>query len=93
MGIQTIQFDIEDGKLNTLLTLLENLKDGMIKNLTVTHDNTPDKETIAYMKTPQFQKDKKMLQQRLADIDSGKTTCVPWNEGFDDLDTFIHNAS
>lgn len=91
--MQTIQFDIEDNKIDTFLTLIENLKDGMIKNLTVSHDNKLDEETIAYMKTPQFQKDKKMLQQRLADIESEKTTCIPWDEGFDDLDTFIHNAS
>jgi len=75
--MQTIQFDIEDNKIDTFLTLIENLKDGMIKNLTVSHDNKLDEETIAYMKTPQFQKDKKMLQQRLADIESGKTTCIP----------------
>jgi len=75
--MQTVQFDIEDSKLNTLLTLLENLKEGMIQNLTVSHENTLDEDTIAYMNTAQFQKDKEMLQQRLADIDSGKTTCVP----------------
>ena len=91
--MQTIQFDIEDSKLNTFLTLIENLKDGMIQNLTVSSDNKLDEETIAYMKTTQFQKDNEMLQQRLADIESGKTTCVPWDEGFDELDTFIHNAS
>ena len=91
--MQTIQFDIEDSKLNTFLTLIENLKDGIIQNLTVSSDNKLDEDTIAYMKTPQFQKDKAMLQQRLADIESGKTTCVPWDEGFDELDTFIHNAS
>ena len=91
--MQTIQFDIEDNKLNTFLALMENLQEGLIKNLTVTNDNKLDKETITYMKTSQFQKDKAMLEQRLADIKSGKTTCIPWDEGFEDLDTFIHNAS
>lgn len=91
--MQTIQFDIEDSKLDTFLTLIENLKEGMIKNLTISHDNSLDEETKAYMKTPQFQKDKAMLQQRLADIESGKTKCVPWDEGFDELDTFINNVS
>jgi len=91
--MQTIQFNIEDNKLDTFLTLIENLKDGMIKNLTVSSDNHLDEDTLAYMKTSQFQKDKAMLQQRLADIESGKTTCIPWNEGFDELDAFIHNAS
>ncbi len=90
--MQTIQFDIEDSKLHTFLTLMENLKEGMIKNLTVSHDNKLDEEFVAYMKTSQFKKDKEMLQQRLADIESGKTTCIPWDEGFDELDDFIHNA-
>jgi len=91
--MQTIQFDIDDNKLDTFLTLIENLKDGMIKNLTVSSDNPIDEETQAYMKTAQFQKDKAMLQQRLADIESGKTTCIPWGEGFDELDNFINNVS
>jgi len=91
--MQTIQFDIEDSKLDTFLTLIENLKDGMIKNLTVSSDNHLDEDTIAYMETSQFQKDKAMLQQRLMDIESRKTTCIPWDEGFDELDNFINNVS
>ena len=91
--MQTIQFNIDDNRLDTFLTLIENLKDGMIKNLTVSSDNHLDEDTLAYMKTSQFQKDKVMLQQRLADIESGKTTCIPWDEGFDELDSFINNVS
>ena len=91
--MQTIQFNIDDNKLDTFLTLIENLKDGIIKNLTVSNNNHLDKDTLAYMKTSQFQKDKAMLQQRLADIESGKTTCIPWDEGFNELDSFINNVS
>ena len=58
----------------------------MIKNLTVSSANKLDEETIAYMKTPQFQKDKKMLQQRLADIESGKTTLIYEPEFYVDFD-------
>lgn len=90
--MQTIQFDIEDSKLNTFLTLMENLKDGMIKNLTVSNDNKLDEETIAYMKTPQFQKDKKMLQQRLADIESGKTTLISHDEMWNKIAQHTNNA-
>lgn len=90
--MQTIQFDIEDSKLHTFLTLMENLKEGMIKNLTVSNDNKLDEETIAYMKTPQFQKDKEMLQQRLADIESGKTTCVPHDEMWNKIVQHTHKA-
>ena len=86
--MQTIQFNIEDNKLDTFLTLIENLKDGMIKNLTVSNDNHLDEDTLAYMKTSQFQKDKAMLQQRLADIESGKTTCIPHNEMWDKIEKY-----
>ena len=91
--MQTIQFDIENNKIDTFLTLIENLKEGMIQNLKVSSNDTTDKEFQSYMKTTQFQKDKEMLQERFADIQSGKTTCIPWDEGFSDLDTFIDNVS
>ena len=91
--MQTIQFDIEDNKVDTFLTLIENLKDGMINNLKVLATDTTDKEFQSYMQTTQFQKDKEMLQQRFEDIQSGKTKCIPWDEGFSDLDAFIDNVS
>ena len=78
--MQTIQFDIEDSKLNTFLTLIENLKEGMVKNLTISNDSKLDEETIAYMTTSQFKKDKEMLHQRLANIESGKTKCITHDE-------------
>jgi len=90
--MQTIQFDIEDNKLNTFLALMENLQEGLIKNLTVTNDNKLDKETIAYMKTSQFQEDKAMLEQRLEDIKSGKTTCVPHDEMWRKIAQYKNNA-
>lgn len=93
MSMQTIQFDIEDSKLDTFLTLMENLKDGMIKNLTVSNQNETDTKFTDYMKTAQFKKDKMMLQKRVADIESGKTACIPWDEGLDELDEFIHSVS
>jgi len=90
--MQTIQFDIEDNKLDTFLTFMENLKEGMIKNLTISHDNSLDEETKAYMKTPQFQKDKAMLQQRLADIESGKTTLISHDEMWNKIAQHTNNA-
>lgn len=90
--MQTIQFDIEDSKLNTFLTLMENLKGGLVKNLTISNDNKLDEETIAYMKTSQFQKDKAMLQKRLADIESGKTICIPHDEMWNKIVQHTNNA-
>ncbi len=91
--MQTIQLDIEDNKVETFLTLIENLKEGMIHNLTISKKSPVDAQMQSYLDSLQFQKDKTMLQQRVADIVSGKTICRPWEEGFDELDTFIHSVS
>lgn len=40
--MQTIQLQIEDSKLETVLTLLENLKDRIIQNTTVESDENLD---------------------------------------------------
>lgn len=87
--MQTIQFDIDDNKVDTFLAFIDTLKEDVIKNLKiVSHDSTDN-----YIRTAQFQKDKETLQQRFADIESGKTICVPWYEGFSDLDTYIDTIS
>jgi len=91
--MQTIQLDIEDHKVETFLTLIENLKEGMIHNLTVSKKTPVDTQMQSYLDSPQFQKDKAMLQQRVADIDSGKTICMPWEEGLKELDSFIDSVS
>ncbi len=91
--MQTIQFDIDDNHVDTFLRLTELLEDGMIKNLKIVNHDSMNDELHHYTKTTQFQKDKEMLQQRFADIESGKTICIPWSDGLSDLDTFIDNIS
>ena len=91
--MQTIQFDIDDNKVDAFLVLIDNLKEGMIHNLKVFGKDTIDTELHSYTKTTQFQKDKAMLQQRFADIQSGKTTCISWEDGLSELDAFIDSVS
>lgn len=74
--MQTIQVEVEDSKLETVLTLLENLKDGIIKNITI----DSDEELEAYKKTQQFHKDKASMQKALADIESLKTKTLSQEE-------------
>lgn len=77
--MQTIQIEVEDSKLETVLTLLENLREGIVKNITI----DSDEELEAYKKTQRFQKDKASMQQALADIESGKTKTLSHEEVWD----------
>lgn len=83
--MQTIQFQIEDSKLDTFLTLIDNLKDGMVKNLVIKQDELDD-ETKDYMQTEQFQKDKDCIQKSLKDIKSGKTKTLSHEEVWNSID-------
>jgi ketol-acid reductoisomerase len=74
--MQTIQVEVEDSKLETVLTLLENLREGIIKNITI----ESDEELEAYKKTQRFQEDKASMQKALADIESGKTKTLSQEE-------------
>ena len=91
--MQTIQFDVEDNHIDVFLTLLGNLKDGMIRNLKISKNTSENNQLHQYMQTSQFQKDKKIFQQRFDDIQSGKATTVPWDEGFSELDAYIDTVS
>ena len=91
--MQTIQVDIEDNKVDAFLTLIDNLKEGMVQNLRVLGNDSIGTELQDYMESTKFQTDKTILQERLADIKSGKTTCVPLEEGLSDLDRFIDELS
>jgi hypothetical protein len=74
--MQTIQVEVEDSKLETVLTLLENLREGIIKNITI----ESDEEFEAYKKTQRFQEDKASMQKALADIESGTTKTLSQEE-------------
>jgi len=83
--MQTIQFQIEDSKLDAFLTLIDNLKDGMIKNLVIKQDEL-DNDTKAYMETEQFLKDKDYLQKCFKDIKNGKTKTLSHDEVWNSID-------
>ena len=91
--MQTVRFDIEDNHLDILLTLLHNLKDGMVRNLKVSKNASETQALQQYMQTSQFQKDKRSFQERFSDIQSGKITGIPWDEGFSELDAYIDTVS
>lgn len=86
--MQTIQLQIDDNKLDTVLTVIENLKDGIVKNITIKSDGL-DKETKAYMDTEQFQEDKAYFQQCYNDIKSGKTELLDDKQYHSQMDSFI----
>ncbi len=71
--MQTIQIQVDDNKLDTFLDLINNLKDGIVKNLQIKDDNILDSDTVEYTKTEQFQEDKAYFQNCLDDIENGKT--------------------
>ncbi|MBN2824685.1 MAG: hypothetical protein JXQ76_05130 [Campylobacterales bacterium] len=53
-----IQFQVDDSYLDTVLNILDNLKEGMIHNIEVVDDS-------AYLQSEAFQKDRAYMQDRL----------------------------
>jgi len=78
--MQTIQIQVDDNKLDTFLNLINNLKDGIVKNLQIQDDDVLDKNTLEYTKTEQFQEDKKYFQNCLDDMENGKTKSLNQDE-------------
>ena len=74
--MQTIHLEVNENKLQTVLTLLENLKDGIIENITI----ESDKDLQEYQNSKQFEEDKASFQKCLADIESGKTKTLSQEE-------------
>jgi len=83
--MQTIQLQVEDNKLHTFMTVIENLKDGIVKNIKI-ESSELDEDTKAYMQTEQFQNDKEYFQNTLADIESGKTECLTHDEVWEQIE-------
>ncbi len=79
--MQTIQLEIEDNKVDVFLNIIQNLKDGIVKNFTIKNNDILDDDTIEYIKTEQFQKDKQYFHKCLEDIESGKSKLIPFGEG------------
>ncbi len=85
--MQTVQFQVKDNKLDTFLTIVNNLKDGLFENVTVKNDSALNDKTINYMKTDKFQEDKADFQKCLEDFESGKTTALSHEEVWKQIDS------
>ena len=83
---KTIQLQIEDNKIEIFLTLIDNLKEGIVKNITVLDDYESDKETYSYIKTKQYKEDKKYFQICLKNIEDKKTETLSHKAVWEQID-------
>jgi len=79
-----IQFQVEDSYLDTVLNILDNLKEGMIHNIEVVDDS-------AYLQSEAFQKDRAYMQDRLNRIDSGAEKLLSSSEYRIEMNSFKEN--
>jgi len=84
--MQTITLQIKDEKVDEFLVILNNLKDDLIDTFTLT--NNDEKE---YLKSEQFLKDKKKLEQTLQDIEDGKAILYTQEEFQNKMNYFIND--
>ena len=89
--MQTVKLQIEDNKLDTFLLVLNSLKDGLIKSCTVNDEDKLDSQTLLYMKTKQFQKDRTYFQKCLDDIESEKSESLSEEEYEVNMSNFVNN--
>ena len=86
--MQIVQFQVEDNKLDMFLRVINNLQDGLFKNVTIKNSDELDSNTLAYMKTSKFQKDKAYFQKCLEDFDNGKTIALSHNDVWEQIDNY-----
>jgi hypothetical protein len=85
--MQTVLFQVEDSKLDTFLSAVNNLKDGLFKNFIVKNENELDGDTIAYMETKKFQEDKEYFQKSLKDFENDKTIALSHQEAWEQIES------
>ncbi|MDY0117056.1 MAG: hypothetical protein RBR59_05740 [Sulfurimonadaceae bacterium] len=86
--MQTIRLDIDENKLQTVLTLLENLKDGIVKNIRIESNNEDDDALQEYKKTKEFQDDRDYFQECLEDIENNRSTLLTEKEYALEMENF-----
>lgn len=86
--MQTVQIQLEDSKLDTFLNLIDNLKDGIVKNIRV-KSNGIDEDTKAYMQTQQYQEDRAYFHKCYEDLKDGTTELLDSNQYSLEMDNFI----
>lgn len=74
--MKTIQIEIEDGYLDNFLSIIDSLKDGMIKKFEV-KDDSMFRHTQIY------------FQHKYDEIQDGKVKLIPFEDGLDELDEYI----
>lgn len=84
--MKTVQFKVEDNKLDKFLTVINNLKDDLFEDFIVKNYSELDDDTIEYMKTEQFKDDKIFFQKSLDDIKSGKTKALSHDDVWKQID-------
>lgn len=85
--MQTIHLQIEDSKLDAFLTVIDNLKDGMVKSIVI--DNVSNKDINEYLSTKKFEQDKQNFQNTLNDLESGKVTPLSHKNVWNAIETHV----
>ena len=75
--MQTMILEIPDNKIEIMLNIVKNLKDGVISNFEIKDKNLEI--------DPFFYERKKHIIQTIEDIDSGKIKMYDFDESMDDL--------
>ena len=75
--MKTIQIEIDDKNFETFMTIIKNLKNGMIKNLEV--------------KDSDFEQNKLYFNQCLEDIETNKTKLFEEDEYKKEMSSFMKN--
>lgn len=81
--MQTLKIEVEDGKLDILLNLIQNLRDGIIKNYTITPNIDENLKLDPY-----FYERQKELHQLRDDVKSKKMPMHGWDEFEEEMDLF-----
>lgn len=85
--MQTVRLQVDDSKLDTFLTLIENLKDGIVQNVTVNPSDDLNCEDQIVVDGEQFKKDKIYYNKCLEDIQNGKTKILSHDEVWSSIDS------
>ena len=78
--MQTIRLEVEDNKLDVILNLIKNLKDGIVKGYTL-EGNIDENLKL----DPYFYKRQKELHQLRDDVKSGKMKMYNFNDSMNEL--------
>ena len=81
--MQILKIEVEDGKLDILLNLIQNLRDGIIKNYTITPNTDENLKFDSY-----FYERQKELQQLRDEVKSKKMQMYNWAEFEEEMDLF-----